>query len=241
MKATIPPPALAGTHLRTYEAIFRHPLSHNLAWKDVYSLFGHIGHVIEEANGNLKVTRNGQVLVLRPARTKQVGEASEMMELRHFLERSADVCPVSNEKEIQYLVVIDHHQARIFRPEVRGAIAQEILPHEPSDFFRHAHHSKDFSRGQEKPDPNSFFAPVAGALKGTGNILVFGNGKGSASEMTQFTEWLASHQPEIFARILGSYMIDQHHLTDAQLLAKARELHLSSVPAAQSLTSIPVG
>lgn len=235
MKATIPPPALTGTHLRTYNAIFRHPLSHNLAWKDVYSLLGRLGQVSEEANGNLRVTRNGEILVLRPAQAKQVSEASEMMELRHFLERSAKAPVVSDEKEIHCVVVIDHHHARIFRPEVRGTLAQEILPHEPDDFFRHAHHSKDFNRGQEKPDPNSFFAPVAEALKDAGNILVFGNGKGTASEMLQFTAWLESHEPEIFARILGSHVIDQHHVTDAQLLAKAREMHLRSVSAAPTL------
>jgi len=62
-------------------------------------------------------------------------------------------------------VVIDHHEARIFRSEIRGAVPQQILPHEPDDYFRHAHNSKDFSRGQEKPDLNSFFEPVAKALQ----------------------------------------------------------------------------
>ena len=59
-------PALTGSHLRTYNAIFQHPISHNLGWLDVHALFRQLGEVEEEPNGNLKVTRNGQILVLHP-------------------------------------------------------------------------------------------------------------------------------------------------------------------------------
>jgi hypothetical protein len=43
--------------------------------------------------------------------------------------------------------------------------------------------------------------------------------------MEQFTEWLKSHHPELTARIIGSVVVDEHHLTEAQLLEKAREFH----------------
>ena len=77
--------ALSGSHLRTYETIFQHPISHNLEWRAVRALLEHLGQVTEEANGKLKVTRNGQSFVLPPPRTKDVTEASEVMSLRHFL------------------------------------------------------------------------------------------------------------------------------------------------------------
>ena len=217
------PTSLRGPHRRTYEAIIRHPLAHNLAWREVRSLFSHLGAIVEEPNGNLKVTRNGQVLILRPPRTKDVTEASELVELRHFLERSETPVPESPASETHWLVVIDHREARIFRSELRGEVPLQILPHAPDDYFRHAHNSKDFTRGQEKPDPNSFFEPVAQALKAAGSILIFGSGKGSASEMEQFTAWLRRHHPEIDRRVIGSRAVDEHHLTEGQLLAKARE------------------
>jgi hypothetical protein len=218
-------PSLSGSHLRTYEAIFHRPVSHNLAWRDVRALLGQLGQVTEEPNGNLKVTRNGQTLILHPPRTKEVADTSELMELRHFLERSETPVPQAAGGEAQWLVVIDHHEARIFRSALPGAEPQQILPHEPEAYFRHAHHSRDFSRGQEKPDPNSFFEPVTRALKEPGQILVFGSGKGTGSEMEQFIAWLKSHHPELAGRIVGSLVIDEHHLTVAQLLAKAREFH----------------
>jgi hypothetical protein len=216
---------LTGSHLRTYQTIFQHPVSHNLDWRNVRALFEHLAEIVEQPNGNLKVTRNGQILVLHPPRTKDVAETDEIMALRHFLERSETMSPETNGKETHWLLVIDHHEARLFRSEMHGAIPQQILPHEPEDFFRHGHNSKDFSRGQEKPDPNSFFEPVASALQTAGPILVFGTGTGTSSEMDQFVAWVKFHHPEMAKRIIGSLVVDGHHLTESQLLAKAREFY----------------
>ena len=47
--------SLTGSQLRTYNTIFRHPISHNLAWLDVHALFRHLGQLEEESNGNFKV------------------------------------------------------------------------------------------------------------------------------------------------------------------------------------------
>jgi hypothetical protein len=110
---------------------------------------------------------------------------------------------------------------------MHGAIPQQILPHEPDDFFRHAHNSRDFSRGQEKPDPNSFFEPLAKALHAPGQILVFGTGTGTSSEMEQFIAWSKLHHPELAKRIIGGLTVDEHHLSENQLLAKAREFYTS--------------
>ena len=223
---------LTGSHLRTYETIFQHPVSHNLAWHDVHALFRHLGQVEAEPNGNLLVTRNGQTLLLHPPLTKQVDETDELLALRHFLERSETPPPAANgHGPPHWLLVIDHHEARIYRSAAPGAFAQQIRPHVAEDFSRHAPHSKEFSRGQEKPEPNSFFEPVAGILNGAGKILIFGNGTGTSSEMDQFTAWLALHRPELAQRIVGTEVIDEHHLTEDQLLAKARDFYSSHRPA----------
>ena len=131
------------------------------------------------------------------------------------------------ETEAHWLLVIDHHVARIFRSEIQGSIPQRILPHDPEDHFRQAHEAKSFSRGKEKPDPNSFFEPVAKALQAAGPILIFGTGTGMSSEMDQFNAWSKIHHPELAKRIIGSLVVDEHHLTEGQLLAKAREFYAS--------------
>ncbi len=224
MNSTAP---LTGSHLRTYNTIFQHPLSHNLAWHDVHALFRHLGQVDVEPNGNLKVTVNGHVLILHAPRHKDVSETDDLMALRRFLERSATVAPAPTEKETQWLVVIDHREARIYRSFEPGAAPQQIRPHTRADSSRHGPHAKEFSRGQEKPDPQSFFEPVAGVLNGAGKILLFGSGKGTSSEMTQFSAWLKQHHPELAKRVVGSVVVDEHHLTEAQLLAQAREFYAS--------------
>ena len=85
-------PLLIGSHQRTYDRIFQHPISHNLEWRDVRSLLEKLGEVVQEHNGNLTVTRNGQSLVLHAPRTKDVAEMDEVMTLRHFL-RSTEAAP----------------------------------------------------------------------------------------------------------------------------------------------------
>ena len=221
-----PPATLTGSHLRTYHTIFQHPASHNLQWHDVHALFRHLAQVEAEPNGNLRVTRNGQSLVLHPPRTKDVADTEELMALRHFLQRSETPAPAAAiPAAAHWLLVIDHHEARIFRTEMHGAAPQRILPHEPDEHFRHAQNSQNLSRGKEKPDPNSFFEPVARALSAGGPILIFGTGTGMSSEMDQFVAWVKHHHPELAARIIGSLVVDEHHLSEGQLLAKALEFY----------------
>ena len=221
------PDLLSGSHRRTYEAIFRHPAAHNLQWHDVLALFRHLGQVETEANGNLKVTRNSHTLVLHPPRTKDVAETGELLSPRHFLERSElSTAPAAAlQPEAHCLLVIDHHEARIFRLEVEQAKPQRILPHQPTAHFRHAPNSKDFSHGQEKPDPATFFGSVLHALPANGALLLFGSGTGGGSEMEQFVTWAKTHHAAPAARIVGAVKIDAHHMNDGELLQKAQEYY----------------
>lgn len=221
----IPIPSLNGRNQRTYQAICTHPAPHNLAWLDVLSLLRHLGTVEEEPNGNHKVVRNGHSLILHSPRTKEVHTTEEMNGLRRFLEESGTPLSEVDGGEHHLLLVIDHSEARIFHTVVKNGVPEAILPHEPHDYFRHAHNSKDFSRGQEKPDPNSFFGPVAKALEIPGKIWVFGTGTGTSSEMTQFLDWVKVHNVAVALRIIGSSVVDEHHLSEGQLLAKARDCY----------------
>jgi len=41
--------------------------------------------------------------------------------------------------------------------------------------------------------------------------------------MEQFVGWLKTHHAELSKRVAGSLVVDEHHLTEGQLLAKARD------------------
>ena len=219
------PSNLKGSHLRTYNTIFQHPISHNLDWREVHSMFKHLGEVTEESNGNLKITRNGQTLVLHRPNTKDVANAEEVMSLRHFLKKSETIPTQADAKDAHWLLLIDHHEARIFRSEMHGDLPQKILP---AEYSQHTRDSGDVSRGKEEPDATGFFKPVAVALQAAAQILIFGTGTGTSSEMDQFTAWLNKHHPELAKRIVGSVVVDEQHLTDDQLLAKAREFYAAA-------------
>ena len=188
-------------------------------------MFKHLGEVADEPNGNLKITRNGQTLVLHRPNTKDVANADEVMALRHFLEKSETIPAKTDAKDAHWLLLIDHHEARIFRSEFHDGLAQQIMPKE---YFRHTRDSGNVSRGKEKPDPNSFFKPIAEALRPAGQILIFGTGTGTSSEMDQFINWLNIHDPDLVRRIIGSVVVDEHSLTDDQLLAKARDFYTAA-------------
>jgi Rad3-related DNA helicase len=108
---------------------------------------------------------------------------------------------------------------------MHGTVPQQLLPHAPDEYFRHEQNSQNLSRGKEKPDPNTFFEPVAKALQSATQLLIFGTGTGKSSEMVQFVMWLNRHHPDLAHRIIGTVVVDEHHLTESQLLAKAREFY----------------
>lgn len=222
------PPSLSGSHLRTYEKIFQHPVSHNLEWRELRSLLSHMGQVTEESNGHLDVTRNGHNLVLRRAQSKDLADIDELMAVRRFLQLSDTAAPQVN-PDGRLLVVISHHEARVFRSLIHGTAPETVKSH-GSRYLGHDADSKENSRGKEIPAAGSYFEPLAIALKAATRILLFGNGSGNTSEMDMFGTWLKKHHPELGKRIVGSIVVDEHHQSDGELLAKAREF-FARVPA----------
>ncbi len=230
------PTDLTGAHLRTFQTIFQHPASHNLGWHDVHALFRHLGQMEEAANGNFKVSRNGETLVLPPARTKDVSTTDDLMTIRHFLQRSEKAVSLEMNPQARCLLLINHHEARIFHSDNPGTVPEVIPSHQAADTTHVSHASKEFSRGEEKPDPNHFFTPVAVALQAAGQILIFGSGSGTANERDQFVAWLNVHRADLARRVVGTQIVDEHHLTDAQLLAKARDFY--AIPEAAEASAL---
>src|SRR5689334_21740557 len=115
-----------GIHQGTYDAVFQHPVARNLQWRDVRSMLGALADETEERSGNLKFTRNGETLTVHPPKRKDFSDIQELMQIRHFLERSgaASRTPVVADG-VNLLVVIDHREARIFKTELHGSVRSE--------------------------------------------------------------------------------------------------------------------
>jgi hypothetical protein len=221
---------LSGSHQNTYRHIFQHPMPHNLQWREVWSMLGAItdATAVEDNKGGLKVTRNGQTLLLHRPRGKDLADKKELMQVRHFLERSGTPVAMSAPPGTHLLVVIDHREARVYSAELHGTVPHRITPYDPFGFGRDLHYNQDDSNGQRKPERKSFYEAVAKTLHGAKQILMFGTGTGASSAMEQLLLELKQHHHELAERVIGSFAVDKQHLTEDQLLAKAREFFVSA-------------
>ena len=125
------------------------------------------------------------------------------------------------------LVVIDHREARVYRTEVHGSVPQRITPYDPGGSGRHLHYVQDDSNGQRRPDRRSFYEDIAKALRGAEQILVFGGGTGASSAMEELLTQLRHHHGDVAQRVVKSMVLDETHLSEDQLLAKARDCYAS--------------
>ncbi len=213
--------SMSKVHQTTYRGIFQHPIAHNLQWHDVRSMLEAIAEVTEEHNGNLKYTRHGEVLVLHPPKHKDLSDSKELMQIRHFLERSSvPELETSIEDGIHLLVVINHHEARIYKTKLRDSEPEDIIPYAPEGTRRHLHNLNDNVKGQ--PELKSFYEAIAQSLKDAEQILIFGSSTGASSAMDYLVNELEQNHPDISKKVMGAIVVNEQHMTENQLLAKAR-------------------
>ena len=224
--------ALLGAHLRTLEALFRHPPAHNLQWRDVLALMEKIGTVLRRDSGEFALDVGGEHYVMHQPHTKDLS-SSEVVDLRHFLQhagwspqgRSAAATPAPSARPT-LMVVVDHNGAKIYRIDtVSGeASKREVTPYDPHHFLHHLTH-KDQSRqqGQRAPEEPSFYERIGDALATGAKIIVVGHGTGKSNAAQHLTEYLRTHRHETYLRIVREIGVDLSATTIPQLLALAEQ------------------
>jgi hypothetical protein len=218
---------LSDSQRRTYEAIIGDSMPHDLEWQDLRQLLHALVQTVEEKDGELKITGNGNTLFLQPSDKSFVGP-EQLREVRQFLERSGTKVPPPAAKGSHLLVVIDHRQARIYQAELPGSQPERILPYDPDGSGRHLHYVQNDANGQRRPERKSFYEAVAKSLRGAERILLFGPGTGASSGMDQLLAELKRHHPELAKRVIGTVPIDEKHATEPELLAKARQFYATT-------------
>ncbi|QEL16811.1 hypothetical protein [Limnoglobus roseus] len=218
------PAHLNGRHERTYEAIFRHPAAHNLEWHDVRSLLDALAEVTEGSNGSLRVTRNGHETILHDPKHKNVTSVEDVLALRRFLEQSgvpAAQPPATAASDL--LVVIDHQEAKVYRTLLHGTVPEHLAPYDPHGYGRHLRSRNEETDGKRRPERKSYYEAVAATLRGADRIVLFGSGTGASSALDELVTDLRENHRDVAERVIGTAAVDAHHLTDDQLLARARE------------------
>ena len=219
---------MSRVHQTTYNAVFQHPIARNLQWHDLRSMLNAITDVTEEHNGNLKFTRNGEVLTLHPPQHKDLSDVQELMQIRHFLERSDAPVEAAIAEGDHLLVVIDHREARIYRAELHGSLPERITPYDPDGSHRHLHSVNDDSNGQRQPELKAFYEAIAQMLTGAEKILIFGSSTGASSAMDYLLADLKEHHPDLAQRVVGTIIVNEQHMTEDQLLAQARAFYATA-------------
>jgi hypothetical protein len=216
---------LDGHHQQTQDAIFQNPTSQNLAWHDVRSLLSAIANFKAGQNDAFQMTRNGTWAIFPPPKHKDFALVEEVLAIRHFLEQSSGpatsptVAPGGD-----LLVVIDHRETKVYRAENHGAVPQTLVPYDPHGFGRHLHSHNPETAGKRHPERKSDYESIAKTLRGAGRILIFGHGSGESSAMDCLLADLKHHHRDLAEHVIGSVVVDEHHQTEGQLLAQAREL-----------------
>jgi len=85
------PKHLSNRHRDTLTAIYQHPVSHNVRWKDVVSLLNAVGTVDEEHNGKLEVHVGNETEVFHHPHGNDATE-QQIVDLRRML-KSAGLQP----------------------------------------------------------------------------------------------------------------------------------------------------
>jgi hypothetical protein len=216
-----------GIHQATYDAVFQHPVARNLQWRDVRSMLAALSDATEEREETVKYTRNGRTLSVHPPKRKDFSDVAELMRIRQFLERSAaaPAAVAGAAAAADLVVVIDHREARVFRATAHGSLPERVVAHEPGGPHRHLHNVGDESDGQRRPEPRAFYDAVAEALGDAGRVLLLGSATGSSSAMDRLVAELKARHPAVAARVAGAVVVNAQHLTDDQLLAKARDFY----------------
>jgi hypothetical protein len=213
----------------TLHAIFQHPLTHNLEWREVIALIDSIGVVSEKRDNEFLLEAGDQRLCMKRPHGKDI-EGPDVIELRRFLTRagwSPEAAPLAeaHSPHLATIIVIDHRGAEVYQvtqPDddaTRQPVVIEASHHVLHDVDRKQH---DADHDEIYPQDERFFEAVTHAIAPGGQIVIIGHGKGQSNEGDHLRVYLDKHHKGVCARIVREIVADLPSLTTPELLALGR-------------------
>ena len=206
-------------------------LPRNLSWSAVVDLIGKIGEVQDHGNDEFAFVVGDQKGFFKRPGSHNL-EVEEISKLRSFLKQAGvlDRQPGKYQSG-RMVVVIDHHAAHIFHD--LGASKPEnevnVKPYDPFGVQHHLVHRKEAHySGDHVPEEASFYEEIAAKLVHASAIILIGHAKGKSSAEDVLSEYLKTHHPETFARIIATENADLSALTEAEIEAIAKK-HIRAV------------
>ena len=214
------PAHLRRDHEELLESLVGGKLPRNLTWSAVVDLIGQIGEVQPHGNDEFTFIVGSQREVFKRASAHNL-EVEEIARLRRFL-RAAEVQgkPAEARPVGRMVVVIDHHAAHIYhdtggsRPE--GELS--VRPYDPFGFQHHLIHRKEAHyKGDRVPEEDSFYEEIAQDLAHAATIVLIGHATGTSNAAVFLSEYLKTHHPETFQRVVATETADLSALTEPEI------------------------
>jgi hypothetical protein len=207
-------------HRELLESLVGGKLPRNLTWSSVIDLIGQIGEVQPHGNDEfIFVVGSQRSFFKRPSGHDLAVE--EISRLRRFLKEAGALgMPAKSPQIGRMVVVIDHHVARIYHDlgDSRSQGEVTVKPYDPFGFQHHLIHRKEAHyKGERVPEEDSYYEEIAMDLVRAGAIILVGHGTGKSSAVGFLTEYLKTHRPEEFQRIVATEILDLSALTEPQI------------------------
>jgi hypothetical protein len=236
-------------HQSTLDALYAHPLQHNIRWDHLVDLWHELGGEIERLDRQrlrLRLPDGNETWMHHVAgRHHAVLHADDVLRVRHLLQQSGitpshPMAPAraSRGDQCRRLVMrMNHRSADVFwllGDQVEHATLQ---PHGlwGSDQNLSHRHERDVA-GQRAPTDHDYLRRMALTLETADRALLLSHGHGESSLLHTFLDYLRQHHPGLLSRISASELVDDSALSEGQLLAHARE-HFGNLPRRRPITT----
>jgi hypothetical protein len=223
---------LNGHHRKTLASIFRHPASHNVEWHDVLSLLQNVASVTERHNGGFDVSIGDHAMAIERPKGHDL-EGDQLRALKKFLGLvglSPDENGMPNPSDTTvdadrrtWIVLIDHHHARLFHVgEDRHAASAPIVivPDDDDGSRRRIEHRQgnDDHDGGHASEDAGYYERICGHIAGADRIVVLSDGKGRSSAGEYLVDYLKRKHAGIAQQVVAAERVDISHLSDGEIV-----------------------
>lgn len=222
-------------YIRTLQALFAHPLKHDLSMSDVEALMLHLEAQVEHLmDHRLKLQlKSGETLVLHTAQGNRHAflDNDGVVRLRHFL-KEAGITPehpeplqprVRGDQCKRLVIHLDHRGARLWWLEGDSIESTTLQPHGLWSSHQHLTHRRDRDiAGQRAPLDYQYLRELSAAITTADRVLLLGHGQGESDIRHLLTKHIEQHHPTARQQI-ETASIDDTACSDAELLAIARK------------------
>jgi hypothetical protein len=222
-------------HKQTIQALFSHPLQHNIRISDVEAMCESLKARVEHLSDNrLKLQlASGERIVIPAGEGKQhtVLDESSVMRIRKLLEE-AGITPEhyepanqgTQEDQTKYLVIhLDHRGAKLWWLRGNKIETTNLEPHGAWSTHQRLtnRHDRDIA-GQRAPLDYEYLRHLSAAVAQSDRALLLGHGHGSSDMRNLLKAYLEEHHPNEQQKLEIGSLDDTAH-TENELHRMAQE------------------